>query len=80
MEAILLQLVDKYPVVAMIFMVVGILRAIFKPLMSLLLSYVDATPSKVDNEMLEKFLNSKIYAGLVWALDYAASIKLPKKK
>lgn len=80
MEAILLQLIEKYPVVAMIFMVVGILRAVFKPFMTLLFSYVDATVGDADNKMLDKFVKSKVYSGLVWLLDYTASIKLPKNK
>jgi hypothetical protein len=80
MEALLVELISKYPTLAMIFMVVGVLRAIFKPLMTLLHSYVEATPSTKDNEVLAKVKESKVYSAVVWLLDYTASIKLPKKE
>jgi hypothetical protein len=66
MEALLVELISKYPTLAMIFMVVGVLRAIFKPLMTLLHSYVEATPSTKDNEVLAKVKESKVYSAVVW--------------
>lgn len=75
-----MELMSKYPVVAMIFMVIGVLRAVFKPLMGLLGAYVEATPSENDNAMLKMVLDSKVYSAVRWFLDYTASIKLPKKK
>lgn len=80
MEALLLELVSKYPVVASIFVSIGILRAIFKPLTTLLQKYVKATPSESDNKLLQKVLDSKVYDAIQWFLDYTASIKLPKKE
>lgn len=72
------SLLSKYPIVASIFMGMGVARAIFKPLSLFLHSIADATPSKKDNELLEKAESSKIWKGLVLALDYLASIKLNK--
>ena len=80
MEQFLAELIVKYPNLAMAFMVVGVLRAIFKPLMTLLHSYVEATPSEKDNEILKKVMDSKFYSAIQWLLDYTASIKLPKKE
>ena len=72
------SLLAKYPVVASIFMGMGVARSIFKPLSLFLHSVADATPGKKDNELLEKAESSKIWKGLVLALDYLASIKLNK--
>lgn len=80
MEALLLDLITKYPAIASVFIVIGILRAVFKPLMTLLEKYVEATPNESDNELLQKILSSKVYAAIQYLLDYTASIKLPKKK
>jgi hypothetical protein len=80
MEEAILALMMKYPATASVLVVMGILRAIFKPLFSLLQAYVDATESKTDNEKLQKFKDSKIYKALAYLLDYAASVKLPKAK
>ena len=80
MEEILLNLVSKYPVAMSIFAMMGIMRAVFKPLMLTLEAYVGETESKKDDATLEKIKSSKIYKGLAYVLDYTASIKLPKKK
>lgn len=72
------SLIEKYPMLAQVFIVIGILRAINKPLFSLLQAYVDATASKSDNEMLAKIMNSKAYKYLSYVLDWASSAKLPK--
>lgn len=79
MEALILEMMMKYPSIASVFVVIGVLRAVFKPLMTLLEKYVEATPSESDNELLKKVMSSKVYAALQWFLDYTASIKLPKK-
>ena len=76
----ILEMAAKYPAFASVFMLMGILRAIFKPLMGLLHTYVEATPSDKDNKMLEDLKKSKGYASLVWLLDYFGSVKLPKAK
>lgn len=80
MEMLILDLVKDYPMMASIFMIIGVLRSIFKPLMTLLHSYVDATPSEKDNASLEKLKASKVFAALVWFIDYSSSIKLPPAK
>jgi hypothetical protein len=70
--------VQGYPWFATALMVMGVFRSIFKPLMTLIEKYVEATPGNADNEWLMKMKASKIYAGLVWFIDYSMSIKLPK--
>ena len=78
MEAIILELAQKYPGLLSAFAVMGVLRAIFKPMMVMLEAYASSTESKKDDEWLAKFKAGKFYAGLAFVLDYAASIKLPK--
>lgn len=80
MEADFIALVAKYPQAIMVFTVVGVLRAIFKPIMGVLESYVKATPSADDDAWLEKVKASKAYSVVAWVLDYTASIKLPVNK
>lgn len=80
MEEIILMLVQKYPSLVAVFSVIGIMRAIFKPLMSLIESFVLATESKKDDMVLESAKASKIYKAIVWLIDYLASIKVDKLK
>lgn len=75
-----LSLVDKYPASATVFMVIGVLRAVFKPIMTVLAAYVEATPTQADDEWLAKLQENKFYKYFAWFVDYAASIKLPGQK
>lgn len=77
--SILSNFAATHPWLASTFMVVGMCRAIFKPLMAFLHSIADVTPSTKDNELLAKAESSKVYSVLSFALDYVASIKLPPK-
>jgi hypothetical protein len=80
MEQLLLDLVSKFPLASSILLGIGVLRVINKPLFSLFHAYVDATPSAKDNEVLASVEGSRIYKGITYALDWAASVKLPAKK
>ena len=59
-------------------MVVGVLRLINKPLFALLRQYVNLTPDKKDNELLDQVEKSKAYQVFLFAIDWLASIKLKK--
>lgn len=74
----LLTFIQKYPIFSQIIFVIGALRIIFKPLMSIIQNYVDYTPSPKDNEFLKKIMDSFLYQKFVWFIDYIGSIKLPK--
>lgn len=71
---------DKAPWLGVVLMVIGALRLVIKPVMSIARSVVEFTPSKADDETLNKVEQSAIYKGAVYALDWLASIKLPAKK
>lgn len=74
------QLAAQHPNVALLLMGVGLLRVLLKPLMSLLQAYVLWSPSPDDDSKLAALLESAPYKSLAYALDWAASIKLPAKK
>lgn len=84
MEELLFNLlaigVEKYPILMTVFLVIGILRAVNKPLFTFLNSLVKATPTLKDDEVLVAVEQSKIYKAIVFILDWTASVKLPVKK
>lgn len=68
----------SHPYVTTILLVMGTLRAIFKPLTFLAEAYVKSTPDTKDDETLAEVENSKLYKGFAFVLDYLASVKLIK--
>lgn len=70
---------ESYLWIGNILMVVGALRVIFKPLMSVVIAVIGITPSVSDDSFLAKMLESKIYKAVAYVLDWSASIKLPQK-
>jgi len=76
----IVELASKYSVFVSILAFVGSMRLLFKPVFSLARVVVDLTKTPKDNELLDKAEGSKIYKGLVFLVDYIASIKLPVKK
>jgi len=79
LSAFIIAQSTAHPALASIIMVLGITRAIFKPLMGLVEAFVLATPSASDDQVVKAFEGSKLYAFFVWLIDYTASIKLPKQ-
>lgn len=82
MDQILIQILSAYPGVASVVLtvlsVVGILRLVLKPLMTILHSVAAATETDKDNKIIEQVEGSKIWNGLLWVLDYLASVKIKK--
>ena len=76
---ILVYLFENFPNASLVFLVIGVLRAINKPLFALLRSYVLATPSVSDDAVLDGVEQSKVYKAISFVLDWSASIKLPPK-
>ncbi len=74
--SILLQLIDKYPALSSVIFIVGALRVINKPLFSLARAVVGVTPSKKDDEYLDKVEGSKAYKSIIYILDWFASVKV----
>ena len=70
---------QQYPMLMTILMVIGVLRAVNKPLFALWRSYVQATPTKADDEILDTIERSKITKAILFVLDWTASIRIPEK-
>lgn len=76
LQPYLLLLVQKFPVALSVVAVMGVLRTVFKPLMTFLQALADATPTPVDNQLLASAEASKPYKVLAFILDYLASLKI----
>lgn len=76
MEAILINFIQGYPHLSTILMIIGFLRLIIKPIMTILKAYVAITPTNKDNETLDKIFNSKYWTGFLFLLDWFTSIKV----
>ena len=72
------ELMVKYPAFAKFAMVVGFLRLGLKPVMSCINSIVEITPSKKDDEVYKKVVDSRPYKWMMYCLDWFASIKVKK--
>jgi hypothetical protein len=68
------------PSVITILTIMGALRLALKPIMSLIEIYVKLSPSKKDDVIPEKIMQSKAYKTLAYILDLVGSVKIPKKK
>jgi hypothetical protein len=62
-----------------ILLIIGSLRVLFKPLFALAYAITSITPDTKDDEAVKKIEEHKITKAIAFALDYIASIKLPKK-
>lgn len=81
MEAALVSFIlglgEKYPWAVTLFIITGVLRTVFKPLVAFARTVVLATPSVKDDEILNKAEGSKAFKAVAWLVDYLTSIKLP---
>ena len=75
-----LQMAVQNPKIAAVILVIGSFRVLMKPIMELLKAYVLITPSKKDDELLDKAEKSQLYKIVMFILDYAFSIKSLEKK
>lgn len=76
---VLEALAGQYGIVAQILVIMGLARACMKPIMVAVQEVVKITPSVNDDAFLAKVIESKTYNTICFVLDYALSIKLPKK-
>jgi hypothetical protein len=56
--------------------IMGTFRLFFKPFHSFVKEVIQLTPSKKDDEVLEKIEGSKIAKSIVWVIDFLFSIKV----
>ena len=74
---LVVQVVESHPWVATLLLLMGGLRLVCKPVMSLVRARVAATPSTDDDAQLQRVMSSWWYQSIAWSLDFLASIKIP---
>lgn len=72
----LVSLAQNQPWFVTVVLILGVARAVFKPLIAVLDAYVLSTPAIADDEWVREFKTGKVY----WLLDYILSIKIPEKQ
>lgn len=80
MEQLIAEMVMNHPALMSVVVVLGVFRMVFKPIMTAVQVYVEATPSTSDDEKFEEIKQSSVYKAIAWFADYLLSIKLPKAK
>lgn len=87
MEAILttllgifVQFAQNWPIMASLIVIMGTFRMFFKPLMTMLRAWAQATKSTKDDELLNKVEAHPVYKAIMFIVDYIASVKLPSAK
>lgn len=73
----LTNMVTQYPKISIVISIVGLLRLLAKPIMTIIEAVVKWTPSTTDDEALAKFEAGPIWKWILWGLDWLGSIKLP---
>ena len=79
LHPVLEGLAGNHGFIAQIVMIIGAVRLFMKPLVVFLSQVVELTPTEVDNAILNKLYENKIYKAIVFILDWFLSVKLPKK-
>lgn len=66
----------EHPYLVTVLLVIGALRAVFKPVMALLRMRAAATPDPSDDAALSRWETTPLARLLTWSLDFVASIKV----
>lgn len=80
MEFMLSSFAADHPWAFSIFSIIGIFRVVFKPLMGVIKTAIDASGSQKAEDAYAHLMESQAYRALAWGVDYLASIKLPGQK
>jgi len=75
MQETVAQLMVQYPWIATIFMVIGVIRVVVKPLMALAKSVAASTPSAKDDAVVAGLESNKIYKTVLFVIDWIFSLK-----
>jgi len=75
----LIPFMSSNPHLAVLITIMGVSRTVFKPACALIQTYVDSTPSVIDNEKWKKIQEGKYFKALAYGMDFFLSIKLPVK-
>jgi hypothetical protein len=72
-------LAAQYPVVSAGLFIIGVARLVLKPLLSIVRTIVEATPSAADNAVLDSVEKSLPMKIALYILDWLFSVKLPPR-
>lgn len=75
----LVDLAIRYPWIALVISLMGVLRLALKPVMMLLHARAAATPEPDDDRLLDQVERSIAFQAFAFALDWFGSIKLPAR-
>ena len=78
MQETVAQLMVQFPWIATIFMVIGVIRVVVKPLMELAKSVAASTPSAKDDAAVASLESNKIYKTVLFVIDWIFSLKSVK--
>ena len=78
MQETVAQLMVQFPWIATIFMVIGVIRVVVKPLMELAKSIAASTPSTKDDAAVASLESNKIYKTVLFVIDWIFSLKSVK--
>lgn len=70
------NLVTSHPWIATVLVIIGALRVVAKPLMSLAHAWAAATASTRDDAIVERVEASWAWRAFCWLLDWTASVKI----
>lgn len=76
---IIIGFAETYPVIFVIIFFMGTARLFIKPFMAAAETYIASTPTKSDDKFMAKVKENVIYKIFIFLIDWAASVKLPKK-
>lgn len=76
LDGILESLTGKFGWLTFVIVWVGVLRTVFKPLMTLVDTFVANSPGTRDDKYWQRAKTSSVMKWMYWAIDYVASIKL----
>jgi hypothetical protein len=76
----LLSMVNTHPYFVLLVTIMGTLRLLVKPVMTILQVVVKLTPYDKDDQWLAKVEGSKAYGAFLYFLDWFASVKVGTKQ
>lgn len=78
MEEILSSLIGGNGIALQVVSIVGLLRLVVKPLMEIVKAYVEFTPNKKDDSLVNHVIQSPLYNKFLFVIDWLTSIKIKK--
>lgn len=78
LTALLISLVAKYPKLSAVIGIMGLLRAVLKPIVEAVHKYVLSTPGTADDDFVQRIERGRFSKIFLFILDWGASVKIPQ--